>query len=478
MRITDGLLIGVAAAVCFGSLAIVCSPQREAVEEPPYVPGEGDPPDVEGPDAPRLADSRYLLTRFLPEGYVQDGSVDYGAEVQAAVDAAAGGTLVLPDFPVRVAPRPGERFAVLIGAGIELVGSPASTLVVREEGVQLLRAVDVDGLVLRDFRVAGPGGDGRGMGHGLVQVLRGSDVRIERLRVEGADADGIAVAVVEGVHVVDCAVRDASKSSVYVSSSRRVVVRGNRVSGGGGHVTPGGSVVGVGIQLSSNSEVLCSDNVVDGGLGIGILCNALSGGAAPVGNTIVGNRIRGVDNPFNVDGSSGIKLANGAADKRTRTVVSGNVIDGCGAYGIHLENHGASVVQGNQVFSSARSGIVVGTVDRVVVARNTLFDDGTEPSRGLDSIMLINDARGVVVRDNEIQRTGTLASAKAIPSDRSQTRANVLVPRVSAMRSAPTAGEWRRGDVVLSLEPAFDGPVGWVCVSAGKPGSWRGFGSR
>ena len=41
---------------------------------------------------------------------------------------------------------------------------------------------------------------------------------------------------------------------------------------------------------------------------------------------------------------------------------------------------------------------------------------------------------------------------------------------------APTAGTYRKGDIVWNSEPKETGYVGWVCVREGNPGIWRGFG--
>ena len=43
--------------------------------------------------------------------------------------------------------------------------------------------------------------------------------------------------------------------------------------------------------------------------------------------------------------------------------------------------------------------------------------------------------------------------------------------------AAPTTGTWLRGDVIYSTTPAASGTVGWVCVTAGTPGTWKAFGT-
>ena len=42
--------------------------------------------------------------------------------------------------------------------------------------------------------------------------------------------------------------------------------------------------------------------------------------------------------------------------------------------------------------------------------------------------------------------------------------------------AAPASGAWSVGDLVYNSAPALGSPVGWVCTTAGSPGTWRGFG--
>lgn len=43
--------------------------------------------------------------------------------------------------------------------------------------------------------------------------------------------------------------------------------------------------------------------------------------------------------------------------------------------------------------------------------------------------------------------------------------------------AAPGSGTYARGDRVWNTTPAAAGYVGWVCVTAGTPGTWKGFGA-
>ena len=54
---------------------------------------------------------------------------------------------------------------------------------------------------------------------------------------------------------------------------------------------------------------------------------------------------------------------------------------------------------------------------------------------------------------------------------------NIGPIRVSYGNAAPTIGTWARGDVVYNTAPAASGFVGWSCVTAGTPGTWKTFGA-
>jgi hypothetical protein len=50
-------------------------------------------------------------------------------------------------------------------------------------------------------------------------------------------------------------------------------------------------------------------------------------------------------------------------------------------------------------------------------------------------------------------------------------------PKLTWGTSAPTLGTWSRGDICWNTEPSAGGYVGWVCVTGGSPGTWKGFGA-
>ncbi|MEM1452596.1 MAG: right-handed parallel beta-helix repeat-containing protein [Planctomycetota bacterium] len=473
MKRFETQLIVLAGLVVFAGMAFVCQPSSTSSSIPPPPP-PNDPPD---PPTWQVGEP-VALVDFLPQGYVTDASVDYSEGVRAAIAAAAGGTLLLPSFPVLVSAPEGSDRCLLIDTSMTIEGSGGAALVEREGGVMVLRAEEVDRLTLRDFSVVGNGFGGQGLAHGLIQVWRGRNVTLDGLTVKSADADGIAIARVEDALVTNCRVELASKAALYVNHSERVTVRGNLVTRFGGHRTSGGALVGVGIQLSGNRDLVCASNVIADGTGIGILCNALVGGAPPFGNVITDNRIHDIENPGLMSSSAGIRLANGAAQKFTQTVVRGNSIRDCGSFGIYLENHDGSIVAGNSISESERNGILVSSIRDAVVKDNVLWNSGTSGVTNLYAIQLINDATRVRIRDNAIGRLDEAASANAFSAtyDGSRTGGNEIIGRRTVGDAPPRNGRWLRGEVVLNSELGATGPLGWICTSSGRPGVWRAIG--
>lgn len=49
--------------------------------------------------------------------------------------------------------------------------------------------------------------------------------------------------------------------------------------------------------------------------------------------------------------------------------------------------------------------------------------------------------------------------------------------RHTTASASPQAGAWKAGDIVWNRAPSAGGPLGWICVSAGSPGTWREMGS-
>jgi hypothetical protein len=48
---------------------------------------------------------------------------------------------------------------------------------------------------------------------------------------------------------------------------------------------------------------------------------------------------------------------------------------------------------------------------------------------------------------------------------------------ITSGTAAPTTGTWARGDIRFNSAPSAAGTAGWVCVTAGSPGTWKAMGN-
>lgn len=59
----------------------------------------------------------------------------------------------------------------------------------------------------------------------------------------------------------------------------------------------------------------------------------------------------------------------------------------------------------------------------------------------------------------------------------SRTANTGLIYKKSWAAAAPTTGTWAVGDRVFDTSPSAGGHIGWVCTTAGTPGTWKTFGA-
>ena len=87
--------------------------------------------------------------------------------------------------------------------------------------------------------------------------------------------------------------------------------------------------------------------------------------------------------------------------------------------------------------------------------------------------ILRNNGKGGAILGNVFK--GTSISSNIYGSGMTiQFNSNI---NVSQNNSAPTDGTWQRGDRVYKTAPAAGENIGWVCTTAGTPGTWKTFGA-
>ena len=63
-----------------------------------------------------------------------------------------------------------------------------------------------------------------------------------------------------------------------------------------------------------------------------------------------------------------------------------------------------------------------------------------------------------------------------IADDSAATEVNSILGKISFGAAAPTVGKYAKGSIVFNSAPASGGIPGWVCTTAGTPGTWRAMG--
>lgn len=225
-----------------------------------------------------------------------------------------------------------------------------------------------------------------------------------------------------------------------------------------------------GIEISSSTDapqnIIIKGNIVDTPGDIGIYINKAK-------SFIVS------DNIVKSSGQQGIAFANCEGLCR----ISGNIVNtsagtGIGSVGAQA---GLSVeISSNEIFASTATGIFCEDVDFLSLANNlvrNVVDGGGLGQRAFR----VGGAVGVVsaqVKGNTALGTylngffqiTSAGVASLYEYGNSWNRKEVW------LAAAPTTGSWLRGDVAWNTAPAASGFVGFVCVTTGTPGTWKGFG--
>lgn len=106
------------------------------------------------------------------------------------------------------------------------------------------------------------------------------------------------------------------------------------------------------------------------------------------------------------------------------------------------------------VGSSSDSDVRIGRIDAPAGLALTWSDSSAE-----DPPASVTEFNGMFVNPRWIQARSTMPSI------------------VGYAVSAPTTGTWSRGSILYNTAPRPGGHVGWICISAGRPGTWKPFGT-
>ena len=345
----------------------------------------------------------------LQTGATGDGATDDTAAIQAACDVA--NDVHFPPGTYAVVPIAAQNYAVRVyQKSIRLRGAPGAVVSMATTDVkQAIRLEECDNSEVTDLRIVGSNTNGADGGQGIFQFNSSDNVRAHGLNISNANCDGLVFSSCTGVQIGPCIFDNCSKTSLYVNDCDRVEIAQPVVTNIGGH-TVSGNLIGAGIQLSGNHDLIMHGGIVENGTGAGVIIDN-STTRKPHRNTVIGARVRGVSNPTNTGTSNGFRLTNGDADKLAQTILRDCVATACGLYGFYIENHDGSTLRGCRSEEADRSSFIVSTIDGLEVSDCEALNTNTSNTAGQYAFLGINSPSNVVGRGNVARtQTGMTAS--------------------------------------------------------------------
>jgi parallel beta-helix repeat protein len=227
-----------------------------------------------------------------------------------------------------------------------------------------------------------------------------------------------------------------------------------------------------------------------------------------------------VDNAIINSYQHGIRLADGGWN----CCVVGNKVMDCDHTALYLDYAQNVSIDNNPFLKSTRSllatGISFGEVRDIVVSNNVVVGVVTDTiltgpsetiilnSNNVEGYLDFRETNNVQVFGNlvtqHIRVSGTsegyaidniVASLTTVAADMVQAGGKVMYknnlletsklpasPEVQgsilgASSAIPTTGTFRAGDIIFTASPSAGGTIGWVCTTAGTPGTWKTFGA-
>lgn len=307
-----------------------------------------------------------------------------------------------------------------------------------------------------------------------------------RLGRQALNALGVVDFYIWGAHVVITGNRFLNSVSTPIrgkADGRNVIVSDNTIE----TVLNGREGISITSTAYNNGQAvqLVHSNVMSSINGVGILL---------AGDGITGDVQRGVrNNIVRQCGSHGIYILG-----ITTIDVCGNQVSLSSGNGIKMDAClGACNVNGNNVSTSSNEGLIItnasGTLnisDNMIVGSVAfgmyVTASGTCKVTAQDNVVdtvtsgtcyAFGPFSQLSVRGNSASGGFTLAASVDAGTVNLYYEGNTWQRRVYFGAVAPTTGAHSQNDVVWNSACAASGNIGWVCTTAGTPGTWKAFGT-
>jgi len=285
--------------------------------------------------------------------------------------------------------------------------------------------------------------------------------------------DSLPSSATKGIVISDNTIRDVKTRGIILDWASGVI-SGNTVTNCGYNLDTStfnstNTKVGdtaVGINIYSSQDVICRGNVLRDIKGIGVfLYKTLKN--IKVSENIFENFANGVcaydGTPAYVD------------------VINNKFEASDYAYwGIYFATGSKVVIQNNSFLNMKYNGIATDNITEEWIKGNIVkglvgSNSGLSIFTCTDVVLKDNDVEGFT-NNTSISSTSSNVRGEGIAPISIQNTATTVVLEYDGT-AAPTTQTWGVGSKVRNTAPAASGFIGWVCVTAGTPGTWKGYGS-
>lgn len=211
-----------------------------------------------------------------------------------------------------------------------------------------------------------------------------------------------------------------------------------------------------------------------------------------IGNLVIGpnavrdflvelNGVRAVDvKDFTLSGGAYDNIAGRglwAIGVAGHVTITGPKITNCGGRAINVASSGATALTGTNVTIVGAN--IDGAADYGIILEDTV-QKAIISSCHIDNISGLDRAISIDSSTPNAHVFGNTSNAAttvfgAVNTTRQEN--NSWNARVLYRSSAPSSGTWAVGDRVYNTAPSASGTIGWVCTTAGSPGTWKEFGN-
>lgn len=251
--------------------------------------------------------------------------------------------------------------------------------------------------------------------------------------------------------------------------------------------------------LSNISSGVIVRNSANGDIGDGLIAHCQFNSADAVGPGIAyssGGALRVIGNKFWDHGTGGLILDLLDDGDTGGLFVIGNSFDSQGGYGILLQNTAAAhtfisaTIVGNQ-FTACTSVDIAQSGDNwlsyLTICGNNFIRSNTATSIELNGVDYATISGNVFAgqggTSKAIEIGGDTDNINIPPTNvfynfgtkvvNSSENAYIVTANITQGTAAPIAGTWAVGDICWNTTPSAEGVPGWVCTTAGAPGTWK-----